>query len=282
MPDRHHPLSAGGYVNIPCRGRAWVWDTGGAGRPTVLLVHGWTSTAALTWCRCFGPLEEKWRVVAMDLRGHGRGIRSRWPFTLEACADDLATLIEHLDLGPVVVAGYSMGGPVAQLLRHRHPDQVAGLVLCATAASFPGTSLSPSAVLALGFGLPLALHAVPPFVRKELFRRYLRGQPRHLSMAPWAVEEAEMGEPIDYLQAGAAINRYDATPWIGTLDCPAAVIVTTEDTVVPPERQRGLAASIPGATLFEVRGPHRACAETKAFPGVLIDACRLAGAPASS
>ena len=78
-------------------------------------------------------------MVAPDLRGHGRGIRSRRPFRLEDCADDLAALVEQLGCGPVVVVGYSMGGLVAQLLWRRHPDLVAGLVLCSTARVFlPG------------------------------------------------------------------------------------------------------------------------------------------------
>jgi pimeloyl-ACP methyl ester carboxylesterase len=277
MPDRPFNLPAGGYVDINSRGRAWVWDTGQADRPTVVLVHGWTSTAALTWCKCFAPLGKKWRVVAMDLRGHGRGIRSGWPFTLEACADDLAALIEQLGVGPVVVAGYSMGGPVTQLLWQRHPERVGGLVLCATAASFPTSDLPDAAVLALGVGLPMALYAMPPTLRRELFRRYLRSQPRHLAMAPWAVEEAEAGEPINYLQAGAAINRFDASDWIGDVDVPTAVIVTGQDAVVPPERQRAMAAAITDAVILDVDGPHRACAETKAFPPALVKACRIVG-----
>ena len=55
---------------------------------------------------------------------------------LADCADDVAALVEELGTGKVIAAGYSMGGPVAQLLRRRHPDKVAGLVLCATAPAF--------------------------------------------------------------------------------------------------------------------------------------------------
>ena len=49
--------------------------------------------------------------MALDHRGHGRGIRSRRPFRLEDCADDAAALIDELGLGPVTAVGYSMGGP---------------------------------------------------------------------------------------------------------------------------------------------------------------------------
>src|SRR6202022_3419586 len=97
---------------------------------------GFTATAALNGLACFEPLGRWFRVVAVDHRGHGRGIRSRRPFRLEDCADDVAALTEQLGTGPVTAVGYSMGGPVAQLLWQRHPEAVDSLVLCATAARF--------------------------------------------------------------------------------------------------------------------------------------------------
>ena len=73
-------------------------------------------------------------MLAPDLRGHSRGLpragsTSRTaPTTLPRSAERCA--------GPVLAVGYSMGGPVAQLLWHQHPDLVSGLVLCATSDSF--------------------------------------------------------------------------------------------------------------------------------------------------
>jgi 3-oxoadipate enol-lactonase len=268
------PLPPGAYVELPGRGRAWVWDTGGVDRPTVLLIHGWTSTAALTWQRCFGPLEPDYRVVAMDMRGHGRGIRSRWPFRLEDCADDVAVLVEHLDLGPVVAAGYSMGGPVAQLVWRRHPSCVAGLVLCATATSFPSRMLPDAAILAAGVGLSLVLSALPTPVRRRGFTRVVRARPGHQAMAAWAARESESGELIDHIQAGVAINRYDAAGWIGAIDVPVAAIVTGRDETVSPWRQRRMAAAIPGATVLEIDATHRACVDAATeFVPALAAAC---------
>ncbi|MBO0728737.1 MAG: alpha/beta hydrolase, partial [Acidimicrobiaceae bacterium] len=140
MANQTPPLPRGRFVEVPARGRVWVWDhpcqpkSGEAAEPspTVLLLHGWTSTAALNWFRCFGPLSREFRVVAPDQRGHGRGIRSWRPFRLEDCADDMAALVRALGTGPVILAGYSMGGPIAQLVWRRHPDVVRGMVLCAT------------------------------------------------------------------------------------------------------------------------------------------------------
>ena len=63
----------------------------------------------------------------------------RTPFRLEDCADDVAALLDVLGVERCIAVGYSMGGPIAQLLWRRHPELVDGLVLCATSARFNGT-----------------------------------------------------------------------------------------------------------------------------------------------
>ena len=93
----------------------------------------------LNWHVAFEPLSEHFRVIAPDLRGHGRGIRSRRRFRLADCAADVAETLRALDADPAIAVGYSMGGPVAQLLWRDHRDVVSGMVLCATGAEFvPG------------------------------------------------------------------------------------------------------------------------------------------------
>ena len=80
-------------------------------------------------------------MLALDLRGHGGGPPARVPYRLEDCADDVAAVVRALDTGPVIVAGYSMGGMVAQVFWRRHPELTAGLVLCATARNVSGSFL---------------------------------------------------------------------------------------------------------------------------------------------
>ena len=127
------PLPPGRAVLVPGRGEFFVRDSGGAGLP-VLLLHGWMFPSDLNWLHAYRPLAMAgYRVLAMDLRGHGRGLRSGEPFRLADCADDAAAVLLALGLPPAAVVGYSMGGPVAQLVAQRHPDQVAGFVLCASA-----------------------------------------------------------------------------------------------------------------------------------------------------
>ena len=115
----------------------WAWEVPGPpGAPAVLLVHGWMATAALNWYGSLDYLGQSFNTVAPNLRGHGRLGRGAPHFSIEACADDLAELIETFPLDKPIVVGYSMGGAIAQVLARGHRDLVGGIVLCATAASF--------------------------------------------------------------------------------------------------------------------------------------------------
>ena len=134
-------LPPGQVMSLPGRGEVFVRDSGGtSASPAVLLLHGWTASADINFFPVYACLAESYRVIALDQRGHGRGLRSMEPFSLEDCADDAAALLEQLGVGRVIVVGYSMGGPVGMLLARRHPGQVAALVMQATALEWHDTA----------------------------------------------------------------------------------------------------------------------------------------------
>jgi pimeloyl-ACP methyl ester carboxylesterase len=101
-------------------------DAGNTGRPLVLL-HGGLGSGEM-----FGPLVPglaAGRVLYLpDLQGHGRTADIDRPITVEAMADDIAALINHLGLKRPDVMGYSLGGGVAMLTAIRHPEVVGRLV----------------------------------------------------------------------------------------------------------------------------------------------------------
>ena len=124
-------------VSLPGRGEIFVRDsTGPRDAPTLLLLHGLGATGLLNWQPVFDSLGRSYRVLVVDHRGHGRGMRIRAPFRLADCADDVAALTESLGIDRFFAVGYSMGGPISQLLWQRHRDRIQGLVLCATACRF--------------------------------------------------------------------------------------------------------------------------------------------------
>jgi 3-oxoadipate enol-lactonase len=246
------PLPPGRTVTVPERGEFFLRDTGGDG-PVVLLVHGWMFPSDLNWAQSYGPLRRAgYRVLAMDLRGHGRGLRSSAPFRLSDCADDAAGVLSALGVGPALVVGYSMGGPVAQLLARRHPAAVAGIVLCATALDWSDPRTR-AFWRAMG-GLRLLLGAFPHGSWKAGMR--LAGAPSRGSS--WVAGELSRGSARDLAEAGRELGRFDSSSWAGQLTPPAAVLVMTRDRLVPPHKQRALAEAL-GVAPVPVDGDHDAC-----------------------
>ena len=272
------PLPPGRHVDLPSRGRTFVRQLAGPapGAPTVLLLHGWTATADLNWFRCYAPLSRSFHVLAIDHRGHGRGIRSRRPFRLEDCADDAAALLEVLGIDRVIPVGYSMGGPIAQLFWKRHRSRTEGLVLCATSRNF-GRSMAERAMFASMLGLSVGARVTPGVVRRQVADRIFERRLSQTPLGPWASQELRRHDPAAILQAGWAIGSFSSASWIEGVDVPASVVVTMQDSVVHPYRQLKLAESIRDAQVFPVAGDHAVCvAAPQRFVPALLDACRSA------
>jgi pimeloyl-ACP methyl ester carboxylesterase len=251
-------------VRLPGRGRCRVRHLRGpVGAPTVVLLHGWTATADLNWGRCYAALGEQYEVIAPDLRGHGGGVRGR--FSLEACADDTAALLTALGKGPVILVGYSLGGPVATLVWRRHPQLVTGLVLCSTAAYFAGTrpehlALSTASACArLGRRLPASARRTLRALLRQTWAK-AEGALPEAALSQAAVDVLGHHDPVALGQAAGSLRTYRAGAWLGSISVPSAVVMTTRDRLVPPYRQHHLASAIPDCSLFSVEGDHAACA----------------------
>jgi pimeloyl-ACP methyl ester carboxylesterase len=268
-------LPEGRHVLLPGRGTTYVREVlGPPGAPVLVLLHGWTASSALNWFGCYRHLGRRFRVVAIDHRGHGRGIRSRRPFRLEDCADDVAALAEQLDIPHFIPVGYSMGGPIALLTWQRHPELVDGLVLCATARRFATGRPAERAIAGGMVGLSFAASLSPEGLRRMAVERFINGRLAGTALDRWAASELRLNDPVPLLQAGAALARFDARPWIGNVEVPSAVVVTESDQIVPTASQLALANGLPGSQVFRISGDHGVCAtEPERFTAVLSAAC---------
>lgn len=250
-------LPEGRVVTVPGRGEMFVRQhTGGEpGAPTVLLLHGWTASADLQFWSLYERLGRTHPFVAPDHRGHGRGLRTSTPFRLEDAADDAGALVETLGVGPVIVLGYSMGGPISLLLARRHPHLVSGLVLQATALEFSSSRRE----RARWAGRAM----LEPALRSRLAARAaLRGlqlakteYAEAASREDWLAGELRRADARALAEAGRELHRFDARPWAGSLGVPAAVLLTARDQLVPPAKQRELARAV-RAEVVEVQGDH--------------------------
>jgi 3-oxoadipate enol-lactonase len=245
------------FVELGDRGTVVVRDFGGRpGAPTLALLHGWTATADLNWFTCYRPLGDRYRVFAFDHRGHGAGIRSRKPFRLEDCADDVVDVADELGVDRFVPVGYSMGGPVAQLIWRRHPERVLGMVLCATAPYFAGRR--PERLSFLGLtGLATVVRFTPEqtwqWLTDQLYLQRKAGE-----WEPWAIQEASSHDWRMVLEAGRAIGAFSSSDWIGGVDVPVSMVFTMRDRVVPLRRQLRLFEMLDGAEAFRVDADHDA------------------------
>ncbi len=102
-------MSAAGYLETSDGAKIYYEDHG-EGQP-ILLVHGWLCSSRF-WKRNLSELAHAFRVVTLDLRGHGNSSKTLEGHTIRQYARDVRQVIEHLELQDVVLVGWSLGGSV--------------------------------------------------------------------------------------------------------------------------------------------------------------------------
>jgi 3-oxoadipate enol-lactonase len=223
--------------------------------PTLLLLHGWTASADLQFFSAYEVLATSCSFIAVDHRGHGRGIRSDLAFRLEDAADDAAALLRELGVDQVTTVGYSMGGPISLHLARRHPDLVRALVLEATALEWREQRWERARWKAVALMGPLLRSFAYPRWLRRAMHGLLGPDHQYQVLLPWFLGELRRTDPVAVVQAGRALSQYDARPWAGSLGKPAAVLVTTQDRLVLPRKQYELARVLQ-ARVFELPGDH--------------------------
>ena len=256
-PPTPPPLPEGRLEHVPGRGEMLVREIPGEpGQPTILLLHGWTLSADLNWFTVYDTLARHGRVLAIDQRGHGRGLRSEQPFTLEEAADDAAALLEHLDAAPAIVVGYSMGATVGLVQWQRHRQTVAGLVLQSSGLQWRSSPRE----RVIWIGMACAEYGLRFGTPKGITERYLRmateQNPDLKPHLPWLKAEVRRADPPSIAAASRSLTAFDARPWAGSIDVPTVVIVTLHDRLIQARRQCELAEAIPGAEVVEVDAAH--------------------------
>lgn len=231
----------------------------GEGRPLVLL-HGITLRADV-WAPQFHQLTDRYRVIAVDLRGHGTSRAGSGGFGIPRLADDLATVLTELDLHHAVVVGHSMGGMTAMQFCGDHPDVLAervdGLVFVATRAHQvlpPYVDRGARRLVAQGQTILDAGQALPSraTVTTQAARLAFGDRPSRR-----AVEiVAEMGgsmDPASLVPSLGGLIEHDARVALRATSTPSLVIVGTRDLLTPVPSASHLAHLLPDAELVVLR-----------------------------
>jgi 3-oxoadipate enol-lactonase len=273
-------IPQGRWLELPRRGRTWLTELEGPpGAPTIVLLHAVGCTGMLTWFPSVHALAKHFHVVVFDQRWHGRGIISE-SFSVHDCADDVAAVISELRLDRPIVAGYSMGSIIAQRVWRQHPAVVGGLILAATTDRFRTNARE----TLFHSGMELSMGSLRALAKSRTVRWATRSTVEALDIGPtdtgtWALNEWRSTSPWAMAQAVAALGRHHSTPWLSRIDVPTAVVVPTKDHVIPADRQRRLAAKIPGATIHETACGHAGCVmQAEAFVPTFVEAARVTAA----
>ena len=225
----------------------------GTGKP-VLFVHGWCLGAEMWEYQMMPLLEAGWRCVSYDVRGSGRSDRPGNGYDFDTLADDLAAVIEHLDLRDVMLVGHSMGG--AQILRYlaRHgSDRVSRISLVAATAPFllktednPDGGVDEAALNEMLSGLRQDRPQWAAAIADPWFGNGLPGVSVSRELTNWGVGLFMKASPlaaIDMLRSSFVTDfRADTR----SVDVPTLIIHGDSDVMVPFEvSSRRLAEEIP-------------------------------------
>ncbi|GAA1221085.1 alpha/beta hydrolase [Kitasatospora nipponensis] len=224
-----------------------VRSKGQAG-PALVFVHYWGGSAA-TWDGVVERLPADRRTVRFDQRGWGTSRALPGPYTLDQLADDLAYVVETLDLGPFVLVGHSMGGKVSQLLAARRPAGLVGMVLVAPAPPQPSAVVTP----AYQEGLSHAYDS-PESVGQAL-THVLTAVPLSQSLRDAVIRDSLAAHPEARREWPLRGMARDITDAARAIEVPVTVLVGEHDVVEPPHVLREhLLPHIPHARLTTVPG----------------------------
>ncbi len=236
---------------VEVNGVRLAYDDRGAGTPIVFL-HAFPLNRTM-WAAQESTLSQRFRVITVDLRGHGESDAPLWRYTLDQYADDVNALLDHLSIQRAVMAGLSMGGYVLFAMYRRHSDRIRGLIFADTRAE-----ADQPAQATWRFNLAQKVHQEgPKAVADEMVPKLL--SPSTVQKNPALVERVRaiiLSTPISGIVGDlmAIAERPDSTPLLKTITLPTLVLVGDQDRLTTPEENRCLADGIPGARLEIIPG----------------------------
>jgi 3-oxoadipate enol-lactonase len=239
--------------------------TGREDAPVVLLASA-LGTDLRMWDAQVPQLAQRLRVVRFDHRGHGRSPIPPDPYEIADLGGDVLALMDHLGVQRAHCCGLSIGAMVAMWLGANAPERIDRLVLLCTSAHMPPASAwaqRAAAVLDAGSTEPVADTVVGRWLTPAFAAEHpeVRARLRDMLVA---------SPPDGYAACCGAIERMDLRGDLGRIAAPTLVVSGAEDSATPPEHQRLIAASIPGARLETIAAAHIAAAEQPAAVTHLI------------
>ena len=214
--------------------------------PAVLFLHGFPLSLGMWDAQ--EALSDRYRIVRFDARGHGGSGVGDSALTMDRIAEDAAVLIEQLRLGPVILAGCSMGGYAAFAFAQKHPSLLRGLVLVDTKAGADTPEARKGrgelAAKVMKDGPPAALEAFLPKLVGETTKATRADVVAKIKDMVLATPKQGISDALHGIAA-----RQDSTPFLREIAVPTLVICGEEDVITPRAEAEILQKGIAGAEL---------------------------------
>lgn len=223
-----------------------VVHVSGEGTPLVF-VHGFTTTAEF-WREQTAEFSQRYRVIRINLPGHGVSLRpEERAYTIPAFVDDVLRVYHALEIDTSFLVGLSMGGTVAQHFTLSHPELVRALVLVGATPHGLGADVNVDNVLAAIEELGIVAAS-----QRVIDRSF--GSSSSPELLEFARNEVAQTPAFVAREAIASLNASDTREVLREIAAPTLVVVGDEDAITPPEESRTLANGIPDARLEIVSG----------------------------
>ncbi len=223
-----------------------AYNDTGRGLPIVFL-HAFPLNRTM-WAVQESALSSQFRVIAIDLRGHGESDAPLWHYSLDQSADDVRALLDHLSIQQALFVGLSMGGYILLAFYRKHADRVKGMVLADTRAQADTaegkTGRFQMAQIAYKQG-PSAIADI--MIPKLLSPATIQTKPEIVQQVRTMIEGNQISGIAGDLMAMA--ERHDSVPLLKQIGCPAQIIVGELDQATPPADAKLMANQIPHARL---------------------------------
>lgn len=238
------PAVIGAGMNVHVNGISLAYSDQGKGLPLIFL-HAFPLNRTM-WEPQVEALSSEFRIVTVDLRGHGESDAPLWRYTLDQAAEDVRALMDHLSIGQAVLVGLSMGGYILFAFYRRYPDRIKGLILANTRAQ-ADTAEGKEARFQMA---QIAYKKGPPAVADLMIPKLLspltiETRPDLVRRVRAMIESTKVSGIAGDLMAMA--ERTDSIPLLGSITCPVHVIAGELDQATPPADAKLMADRIAGS-----------------------------------
>lgn len=250
-------------------GMTLAFNDQGTGLPIIFL-HAFPLNRTM-WVEQEKALSSQFRVVTLDLRGHGESDAPLWRYTLDQAADDVIGLLDHLSIRQAVFVGLSMGGYILFALYGKYADRVKGLVLADTRAQADTAEGKEARFQMAQTAYKTGPSAIADImIPKLLSPATVQTKPELVRRVRWMIEGNQISGIAGDLMAMA--ERPDSVPLLKQITCPAQIIVGEQDLPTPPADANLMADQIPGARLAVI--PAAAHLSNMEQPGLFNETVR--------